>query len=251
MSRLREGDQTTYVRSILHSKCNDATTTEAFFDTGAKCGVASQSLYFLLEKKGHVFEKQSMEVALADGNALIQGVKVARMEIELRGRRLWTIFVVLPEGKDTRTLLGVDFIEDAGLILNVPPRTRHFVDVPKQLHNFQGEVPVGNAPFGKRETGVPLSSLKADLIREIQEFAKRPPGCLSPIHEYTQGLQAFLREETEVEEPMSNALWPNIDSLFERCIRKFEMRMNISTIDIGEIRKDEAKHHRQRRLSIE
>ncbi|CAK9829599.1 Activity-regulated cytoskeleton associated protein 1 [Anthophora retusa] len=92
----------------------------AFLDTGARCSIASQNLHALLEKKGVKFEETRMQIALADGHPRIQKVQVTELETALQDRTIKTKFIVLPGSKNNRTLLGVDFIDDAGIILNIP-----------------------------------------------------------------------------------------------------------------------------------
>lgn len=86
----------------------------AYLDTGARCSVASQGLHKLLQAKGHPFVKRRMEVALADGNPRVQELLTTRAEVILEGREFSAQFIVLPNGRDNRTLLGVGFYGERG-----------------------------------------------------------------------------------------------------------------------------------------
>ncbi|KAF5276982.1 hypothetical protein FQR65_LT16106 [Abscondita terminalis] len=56
----------------------------------------------------------------------------------LRGRTIPTEFIILPDAQN-RTLLGVHFTEDAGLILDLPSRRWWFRDQPEAQHPFYSE----------------------------------------------------------------------------------------------------------------
>ncbi|CAK9827489.1 hypothetical protein ANTRET_LOCUS5177 [Anthophora retusa] len=113
----------------------------------------------LTEKKGVKFKETRMQIALADGHPRIRKVQVTELETTLQGRTIKTKFIVLPGSKNNRTLLGVDFIDDAGIILNIPQRSWSYADTLEVQYDFAQE--------------------DAMHIEEIQKFTEPPPSLLT------------------------------------------------------------------------
>lgn len=107
----------------------------AYIDTCAKSSVASYQLYRRLEQNGTSFERETMFITLADGVPKKQNVLTVKQTVTLYGRDIITSFVIFPNARNNRTLLGVGFIEDAMLALNLPQRTCNFIDEP--LKNYE------------------------------------------------------------------------------------------------------------------
>lgn len=108
----------------------------AFIDSGARLSVASKSLYEMLQRSGYHFEQRKVNVILADGITKTQNVQVTSAKVKLANKLIQTSFIVLSSHADNRTLLGVDFIEDANMILNLPQKTWHFLENPTQKYKF-------------------------------------------------------------------------------------------------------------------
>lgn len=49
--------------------------------------------------------------------------------------------IALPEADDNRTLLGIDFLEEAKIIVNAPQRARCFADTPLKWYTYNTPVP--------------------------------------------------------------------------------------------------------------
>lgn len=100
----------------------------AYLDTAARTSVASSSLYKHLVHHKHKFTSIMADVTLADGSSRHQPVLSTNVNIEIGGRTKNVKFITLPEAVDNKTLLGIDFLEDAALILHVPQRSWCFAD---------------------------------------------------------------------------------------------------------------------------
>jgi hypothetical protein len=83
-------------------------------------------------------------IKLADGSSKCENVFVARVSVGLAGRVTATTFIVLPEATNN-TLLGIDFLQDAGIPMSehklpyVEPHVQHSrgrFHIPR-LGNFQ------------------------------------------------------------------------------------------------------------------
>ncbi|KAJ8928856.1 hypothetical protein NQ314_018522 [Rhamnusium bicolor] len=98
-------------------------------DTAAKQSVAGQSLYKALKAKGQTFSDETVFIKLADGNGKLENVLVTFVDVILQGRAIPTNFIILPNAENN-TLLGIDFLEDAKMILNIFDRLWNFADTP-------------------------------------------------------------------------------------------------------------------------
>lgn len=114
----------------------DQFTGTAFIDTGARVSVAGHQLYQLLVSQGYNFKQQAAVITLADGSQAEKVVKSVRVPVTLNGRKTFTTFVVLP-GAVNRTLLGVDFVVNSGMVMNLQKSCWHYADAPHEVHQFQ------------------------------------------------------------------------------------------------------------------
>ncbi|CAG9135548.1 unnamed protein product [Plutella xylostella] len=107
----------------------------AILDTGATHCIASPALYNVLVDNYAHFEEIERNVSLADGTSQLRKVLSTNVDVTLYGRTIPTQFLVFP-GANTRTLLGRDFITDAGVILNIAQGTWCFTDTPGNSREF-------------------------------------------------------------------------------------------------------------------
>ena len=117
----------------------------AYFDSGALTSVASQRLHQRLKADGIPSQNKWMRVKLADGHPKDLQLETYELPVQLAGRTQLTEFVVLPGSSDNETLLGVDFMEDLGVVTNAPQRAWFFNDKPDVVHLF--EAPPVQLPF--------------------------------------------------------------------------------------------------------
>ena len=128
----------------------------ALFDTGARTSVASQQLYQKLKEKGIKLEKVFAEICLADGipRKDIVYSTIANIKIGHRFKRIR--FICLPNASENRTLLGIDFIEQCGIVLDCAQRYWFFKDEPQKVYEFkissnylQDNVAINNAKLNE------------------------------------------------------------------------------------------------------
>ncbi|KAJ8945545.1 hypothetical protein NQ318_020391 [Aromia moschata] len=118
----------------------------AHIDTAAKTSVAGRHLYECLRQVPTVmFRRRQATVTLADGLSQVQNILTTTVDIQIRNRSFEIDFVVLPDAEDNRTLLGIDFLEKAAMVLVIPQRSWYFADLPNQIYEFtpltQGRTP--------------------------------------------------------------------------------------------------------------
>lgn len=90
----------------------------AYLDSGAKTSLASHQLYELLKKNGHPFQRAPINLTQADGKETPLWVYTTTVKVKLRGREIPTKFIILPNAPHTKTLLGIDFLRNAGLSID-------------------------------------------------------------------------------------------------------------------------------------
>ncbi|KAI5630861.1 hypothetical protein NE865_16428 [Phthorimaea operculella] len=111
----------------------------AFVDPCAESSIASYELYTCLKNKGYKFETVNTWITQADGFARKQDVLTVTVTVTLCGRNTVAEFVVLPQSRDNKTLLGVGFIQDALMHLNIPQFTFTFLDDPLNEYELYKE----------------------------------------------------------------------------------------------------------------
>jgi hypothetical protein len=105
-------------------------TGTAFLDTAAGSSVASASLFHHLQASGHQVRVETVDATFADGASKTLTVPTIHAEVVLCGRKIATTFVSLSGNENANTLLGADFIEDAGLIPDLAGKKFFFRNAP-------------------------------------------------------------------------------------------------------------------------
>ena len=78
------------------------------------------------------WSEQSIETTLADGRKTLCELDTYVLTEELTGRTLHTDFIVLPESRDNRILLGCDFIQDVRAVINAQQGYWYFIYKPER-----------------------------------------------------------------------------------------------------------------------
>ena len=126
------------LRPIVPISIGDIKGT-GFVDTCARSSVASYQLFVCLKQEGYDFNKETMNITLADGIPKIQTVLTVTAPVNIYGKVINTSFIVMPHAKSNKTLLGVGFIEDAMMVLNLPQLTFRFLDDPVKVYDLKQE----------------------------------------------------------------------------------------------------------------
>lgn len=169
----------------------------AVVDTGATHTIASPALYNILLDHKIEFTESERNFSVADGSSQVRKVLSASVNVSLQGRIIHTQFQVLP-GADTKTLLGRDFIVNAGMILDVPQGIWWFSNAPDECYDFIGEytLPLDTTELMTAETdcvglrddeGSSLNSKQKDALnnfiqRRSDQFAPTGPATDFATH---------------------------------------------------------------------
>lgn len=115
---------------------------QAYFDSGAKTSIASSNLKRIMEFKGCKFKTVDCRTTLADGSTNVRKFLTTTCKISIGGRSLDIHFLIFPDDKNNRTLLGTDFMEQAQIVLNMGQQHWYFEGSPTEVFDFAEEWPL-------------------------------------------------------------------------------------------------------------
>lgn len=243
-------------------------TGGAYLDTGAKQNIAGPVLHQHLKSLGQTFTPQFVNLILADGRERPQEVLVTDATIQLEHKAVTTTFLVIP-GAQNRTLLGIDFIQKAGLILDIARSQWYFAEKPWVTRQFR---PEPAASFLKKYHLTPIDAYPQRLQEHTTQPKKDDPRALSqkiknlfgpetPTRKYSTNLKNLCEPKTPERhtpktdiysifaDPRSQLYTPLDDSpalpatfMFPHSPRRKMPRVDIAMVDTEGIslRKDEA-----------
>ncbi|GFS92598.1 retrovirus-related Pol polyprotein from transposon 297 [Trichonephila clavipes] len=128
---------------IQISICN--TEAAVCADTGATHSVAGEKLYHLLKQKGLNFEEKTMQMTLADGRTQTTEILTTSVDISIQGKVIPTELLILKNSRGNRTLLGIDFLTAAGIVLDLQRKQWYFTETSHRKYNFVKAPPNINA----------------------------------------------------------------------------------------------------------
>lgn len=120
----------------------------AFLDSGAKATLASPDLYRILAENGHTFAQRTIDLIQADGKSRITTVQTTTTTVFLKDRQIETTFLVLPDTPNAKTLLGIDFLHAAGLVIDYKHGQWHFHGDRHRCYKFISKDQLGTASRG-------------------------------------------------------------------------------------------------------
>ncbi|GFX09336.1 retrovirus-related Pol polyprotein from transposon 17.6 [Trichonephila clavipes] len=128
---------------IQISICN--TEAAVCADTGATHSVAGEKLYHLLKQKGLNFEEKTMQMTLADDRTQTTEILTTSVDISIQGKVIPTELLILKNARGNRTLLGIDFLTAAGIVLDLQRKQWYFTETSHRKYNFLKAPPYINA----------------------------------------------------------------------------------------------------------
>ncbi|GFU26987.1 hypothetical protein NPIL_115671 [Nephila pilipes] len=91
-------------------------------------------------KDGANFQKTRFSMSLADNHKSEMEVYTTSEVIRLEGRVIRSPLTVLPYAKGNQTLLGMNFLQKSGIVLNLKQRNWFLSDSPNRTYDFVKEV---------------------------------------------------------------------------------------------------------------
>lgn len=160
----------------------------AYVDSCAKAGVASFELYQCLRQQGYLFHQQQINVTLADGIKTQRDVLTVKVPVGLCDRVVPTTFIIFPESRGSRTLLGIGFLQDAGLVLNIPQMYWNFFDDPDVKYDLLME-DSEESTIAHVETTLLNSPARDDFLKSMQLPPLISPLSITPPNEGRENIQ--------------------------------------------------------------
>ncbi|XP_018575801.1 uncharacterized protein LOC108914458, partial [Anoplophora glabripennis] len=77
---------------------------------------------------GDVSYEANSAAAATRARLEIDGISAEKSQLTAKGHTIPTNFIILPDAENTSTLLGIDFIEDAKIVLDISNKIWHFTD---------------------------------------------------------------------------------------------------------------------------
>ncbi|KAJ8934576.1 hypothetical protein NQ314_013275 [Rhamnusium bicolor] len=107
-----------------------------YIDSGAKNSIAGHVLYTYFCKMNLPCREELLQMILADGQVRRVQMRIFESEIVLQGRRIPTTFLAVPDHVNSKTLLGIDFITNGQLILDILKGQWFFEENPLSVFDF-------------------------------------------------------------------------------------------------------------------
>lgn len=147
-------DKHSVSRPILHIGIQGYNGT-ALLDTAARRSIAGYTLYALFQRLGMKFRTENMSVRLADGTTRNTKILLTHADVELSSVCIPIEFIIFPDSQNNETLLGIDFILKARLIIDFSSMTWRSADQPRDIH-----------PLSCENSRDPISCASINLLRE-------------------------------------------------------------------------------------
>lgn len=165
----------------------------AYLDTAAKTSIAGDSLYQQLKENGYQFETRHARIKQADGKIKNEIVKIIHAVIELHGRFFNIMFVVLSDTDNNQTLLGIDFLTQARIIISPWQQSWWFSDNQNDLIPYEGYKNYNSTqneqPITNENVPTTISKSKKKRLKQmfkLQKFAKNYD--IQPLKENQENL---------------------------------------------------------------
>lgn len=109
--------------------------SQACLDTGAVRSIIGRTLYEKIKDKV-TFTKENIVVKLADGSMNGDDVYSCILDVTLNDKIITNKFLALTTCHDNCTLLGMDFIRQAQLVLDLCKDQWYFSEHPEERYSF-------------------------------------------------------------------------------------------------------------------
>ncbi|GFS63555.1 retrovirus-related Pol polyprotein from transposon 297 [Trichonephila clavipes] len=154
-------------------------------DTGASHTIAGEKLFKFLQEHDVIFTNKRISFMMADGIRQTVMALSTVIDLYIECKVIPTEFLVLPEAKGNKTLLGLDFLNAARIVLDVQGGKGHFPGNPRKQYKF----------FKKTFENVILSAfelrehegknLSPEQARKLKILLDRNEACFQPRGEPT------------------------------------------------------------------
>lgn len=173
--------QMTFLKIFIKGLCGVACA-----DTGATRSIASDTLYEILKSKGVQFRGETLTMCLADGQKNVVDALVTKIVVTIEGRAVPIDIIALPEVKGNRTLLGMDFLSKAGIVLDIRNRKWHFQDNFRRKFPFSEDiVNPDNTSSGQNAKEIVANSVERCSDKSLYQKINDELPCKDPYQNIT------------------------------------------------------------------
>ncbi|GBN87953.1 Retrovirus-related Pol polyprotein from transposon 17.6 [Araneus ventricosus] len=192
--------------ALLDIEVYEATGTVCS-DTGASQSVGLELMFNFLQKRGQKFIEIDLAVCLADGQQSTSTVLKITVPITVHGRTFRTDLIFLPHTKGNRTLLGVDFLRQSGIVMDMHSNFWYFGDKSNCRIPFAKDIPLptNNSPVEINRSSCPTNSITSDdpvqsnpVVPETNNICLRVEEGQNLDTENKNRLTALLNENEEI-----------------------------------------------------
>ncbi|GFT18555.1 retrovirus-related Pol polyprotein from transposon 297 [Trichonephila clavipes] len=154
-------------------------------DTGASHTIAGEKIFKFLQEHDVTFTNKRISFMMADGIRHTIMALSTVVDLYIEGKVIATEFLVLPDAKGNKTLLGLDFLNAAGIVLDVQGRKWHFSGNPWKQYKFFKKTleDITLSAFELREDEG--KNLSPEQARKINILLDRNEACFQPGGEPT------------------------------------------------------------------
>ncbi|GFW38055.1 retrovirus-related Pol polyprotein from transposon 297 [Trichonephila clavipes] len=158
-------------------------------DTGASHTIAGEKMFKFLQEHDVTFTNKRISFMMADGIRQTIMALSTVIDLYIEGKVIPTEFLVLPDAKGNKTLLGLDFLNAAGIVLDVQGGKWHFSGNPRKQYKFFKKTleDITLSAFELREEEG--KNLSPEQARKINILLDRNEACFQPGGEHTPFLE--------------------------------------------------------------
>lgn len=173
-----------HTRPAIKIRINGEVGT-AYVDTGAHASIASVELQTILEKQGNKFHRESMALSFADGIIRQLEVKTTVATVEVKGRRIDTTFLAIPSTPAAQTLLGVDFIRQLGMVIDMKHNRWHISGSRHENYLFaeKDETPRFTENISYTNVATPRDETIRAIFDDVEMMDPLSPIPDTPVHQ--------------------------------------------------------------------
>lgn len=176
---------------------------QAHLDTAARASVAGVQLYQMLKEQGVKSREEMANIRLADGSCRARKIVIMDVEVTLGERSTKIHMIAIPDACDNRTLLGVDFLEEAMIVLNTPQRSWRYLNQPTKWQPYDIESSNHSNEINHLSTS-PLPQVE-NLPNDISLEAWNRPAEINKEKETKSIFIQFMEESPPNIKPMKSA----------------------------------------------
>ncbi|GFY76939.1 transposon Tf2-6 polyprotein [Trichonephila inaurata madagascariensis] len=170
-------------------------------DTGASQSVDGELMFKFLKNRGLKFSKFHLAMCLADGQQSASLVQKATVPITIGGRTFQIDLIFLPHAKGNRTLLGVDFLQISGIVMDMRNNFWYFGDKPSFKIPFSKDasLSVDDSPVEINSTSCPTNLIPTrgeptPFVKHFINTGDHPPVSTAPCRLSPNRKKLFRKE---------------------------------------------------------